>query len=265
VNRKLLLRILLGALLLGAYSLTAVPQARASALLTINVNGTIATCDNSTMAGVTACTVAGFQTVLGGSGVNAITLIAPLTINGVLLGDINLGSNNPGTPLIAFVLDSKSNVQNNSGAARTLMVDYAINNFTQPAGPNFLSASQTANWTVTTAGDSQSFQAWERNTNDLVVPGPATATAITALCVSPGGVTVSCAQSSPDTAIVVTSPFALTGRQVITMAPGTVGNFSGTSILSAIPQPVPEPSSAFLLVGTGILMFAGRQWRKRKN
>jgi hypothetical protein len=260
VRRTLLLQILLGGLLLGAYS----TNANASALLIIDVSGTSVSCDNSTAAGVAACIAAGFQTVLGASGVNAITLASALTINGVLFGDINLGSNNPGTPLSAFALDTKSNVQNNSGAARTVRVDFAINNFTQPAGPAFLSASQTANWTTSTAGDQQSFQAWERNTNDLVVPGPATATAITALCISPGGSTSPCGQSSPDTAITVTAPFALTGRQVITMAPGTVGSYTGTSFLSSIPQQVPEPSSVFLL-GTGMLMFAAHQWRKRKN
>jgi hypothetical protein len=154
-------------------------------------------------------------------------------------------------------------VQNNSGLARTLTIDFAVNNFTQPVGPAFLSASQTANWTVSSAGDQQSFQAWERNTNDLVVPG-GTATAITPLCISPGGTTVSCSQSSPDTMVGVTAPFAMTGRQIISMAPGTVASYTGTSILSSIPQQVPEPASVFLL-GTGVLMLAARQWRKRKN
>jgi hypothetical protein len=231
-------------------------------MMMIDVNGTVASCNNSTAAGVAACTAAGFATSLNASGVNAITLIGPLILNGVLFGDINLGSNNPGSALSAFVLDTKSNMQNNSGAARTVTVEFAINDFSQPVGPAFLSASQTANWTATTAGDQQTFQAWQRNDNLLVVPGGATA--ITPPCVSPGGITVSCAQSSPDTPVAVSAPFALTGRQVISMANGTVASYSGTSFLSAVPQQVPEPASV-LLLGTGILMLAGRQWRKRKN
>jgi hypothetical protein len=241
-------------------ALAVVPQTQASSLLSINVSGTIATCDNSTGAGVTACGAAGFTTALGASGINAITFTG--TINGVQFGNIFLSSNNPGSPSLAFALDTKFDVRNNSGLARTLTVDFAINNFTQPVGPAFLSASQTANWTTSTAGDSQAFTAWERNTNDLVVPGPAGAAATTPNCVSPGGVTAPCGQGSPDTAVSATAPFALTGRQMVTMSAGTVGTYSGTSTLSAIPQVAPEPSS-ILLLGTGMLLLAGRQRRKR--
>lgn len=244
-------------------TLTAAPQAHASAMLSITVSGTTVSCDNSTAAGVTACGMAGFTTSLNASGVNAITFVNQ-TVNGVLFGNVFLSSNNPGNPTNAFVLDTKFDVRNNSGAGRTVTVNFGINNFTNPTGPAFLSASQTANWTTTTAGDQQSFQAWERNTNDLVVPG-GTAVATTALCVSPGGTTVACSQQTGDTAVGVTSPFALTGQQIIAMANGTVGSYTGTSNLASIPQTqVPEPSSVILL-GTGMLFVAGRQWRKRKN
>ena len=237
-------------------ALTAVP-AQASSFLSLTVSGTTSICDNSTAAGVAACLSAGFATVVGASGVNAITFTNQ-TVNGVLFGNVSLGSNNPGTPTIAFVLDSKGDVRNNSGAARAVTVDFAINNFTQPVGPAFLSASQTANWTTSTAGDSQAFTAWERNTNDLVVPGPAGSAAATANCVSTGGVTSPCAQQSSDTAVSVTAPFALTGREVINMSAGTVANYSGTSTLSAIPQQAPEPSSILLLT-TGMLLLVGRK------
>jgi hypothetical protein len=239
-------------------ALTVVPAAQASSLLSLTVSGTTATCDNSTAAGVTACLAAGFSTSLGASGVNAITFTNQ-TVNGVLFGNVSLGSNNPGSPTIAFVLDSKGDVRNNSGASRTLTVDFAINNFTAPVGNAFLSASQTANWTTSTAGDSQAFTAWERNTNDLVVPGPAGSAATTANCVSTGGLTSPCAQqSATDTAVTVTAPFALTGREVINMSAGTVANYSGTSTLSATPLQTPEPSSILLLT-TGMVFLVGRK------
>jgi len=242
--------------------LTAVPQAQASSMLSLGVSGATVSCDNSTAAGVAACIAAGFSTVVGASGANAITFTG--VVNGVQLGNVFLSSNNPGTPTIAFALDVKFDIRNNSGAARTLTVDFAINNFTQPVGPVFLSASQSANWTTSTAGDSQTFIAWERNTNDLVVPG-GTAVATTVACVSPGGVTSPCGEQSPDTNVNVTAPFALTGRQVVTMAAGTVGTYSGTSTLSSVPQQAPEPASV-LLIGTGVVLLAGgRQWRKRRN
>lgn len=244
-------------------TLTAVPQAHASAMLSITVSGTTVSCDNSTAAGVTACGMMGFTTSLGASGVNAITFVNQ-TVNGVLFGNVFLSSNNPGNPTNAFVLDTKFDVRNNSGAARTITVNFGINNFTNPTGPAFLSASQTSNWTTTTAGDSQAFIAWERNTNDLVVPG-GTAVAVTPNCVSPGGTTVACSQASPDTSVAVTSPFALTGQQVISAAAGTVGSYTGTANLASQPNTqVPEPSSVILL-GSGMLFLAGRQWRKRKH
>ena len=228
------------------------PQAQASAFLSVDVDGTGFGCDNSTATGVAACAAWGYVTSLG---VDAITYTGGI-------GTVELSSNSPGTPTLAFAQDVKMNFINNTGATRTITVDFAVNNFTQPVGLAFLVASQTANWTASTAGDQQTFQAWERNTNDLIVPG-GTATAITPKCVS-AGATFSCSSQSADTPVGVTAPFALTGREVISMAVGTSGNFFGTSALNSPPQ-VPEPSNV-LLVGTGMLLLAGgRRWRKRKN
>jgi hypothetical protein len=63
----------------------------------------------------------------------------------------------------------------------------------------------------------------------------------------------------------VTAPFAVTGRQIITMASGTVGSYSGTATLSVVPQQVPEPVSILLIGGTGVLLLAGRRLRKNRN
>jgi hypothetical protein len=48
------------------------------------------------------------------------------------------------------------------------------------------------------------------------------------------------------------------------MANGTIASYTSTNTLTAEPTRVPELSSV-LLLGTGLLMLAGRKWRKRRK
>ena len=229
-------------------ALAVVPRAEASSFLSITVDGTTVTCTNTGACG------AGFTTAL-----NSNTIVFTGTVNGVSFGSVSLSGNSPGSPAVAFVLDSKFNLQNFSGVSHTITVDFGQNNFTQPVGAGFLNASQTANWTLSSAGDSQAFQSWLRNDNALTVPGGNT-NAISPNCVSPGGLSQSCASETLNVPATPTSPFALTGRQVITMANGTVASYSGTATLTA--NAVPEPGS-LLLLGSGLLFAYSRLRRRR--
>ena len=144
---------------------------------------------------------------------------------------------------------------------------FGQNNFTQPVGTGFLTASQTANWTLSTAGDNQAFTAWHRADNTFTIPGAGAGgtTAVAPLCVSGGGLGESCASQTPDVAGNPVAPFSLTGRQVIAMAPGTIASYTGTSVLTAQPTTtVPEPGS-MLLIGAGLLLLAGRQKLARRK
>ncbi len=243
--------------------LSFVSHVQASAFITIAVTGSPAvTCNNSSAVGVGLCTAAGFTTVLGGNSISA----GALSVGGYTLGSLNLTGNQPGNALTAFVLDSKFNVNHVSGfVTDTLTIDFGGNDFSLPAGPGlFLSSSQAANWTQSTAGDSQAFRGWGRDDNQLNAgPGGATAVAITANCVSPGGLTASCASQSPDSNFNETTPFALTGQEIITTALGTTASYSGTVAANAQPQQVPEPTS-LLLLGTSMLLLAGSRIRRRK-
>jgi hypothetical protein len=226
----------------------------------VNVDGTILTCDNSA-----ALCGAGFTTAVGSN-----TIQFSGTVNGVQFGEvgglvgIQLTGNSPGTPQIAFILDTKSSLTNVSAVLHTITIETGVNNYTAPVGAGFLHASQTANWTISSAGESQAFTVWLRNTNDFIIPG-GTAVANTVACVSPGGLAQSCDALTANVPINSTGPFALTQREVITLAPGSIGSYTATNALTATQIPtVPEPGSLVLL-GTGVLMMAAQQWRKRKK
>jgi hypothetical protein len=234
-----------------------VPSAQADAFLRIDVNGTTVSCLASGACG------AGF-TPAG----NSIQFTG--TVNGVSFGGggtvgVQVTGNQPGNLSIAFVLDTKTNLVNSSGAPRTVTVDFGGSDFIQPVGIGFLSASQAANWTLSAAGDTQAFTAWQRNDNSpSTIPG-GNSTAASPNCVSPGGITQSCSSTSGDVPAAPVAPYALTGRQVISMANGTVFSGSGTAAVTAQSRgEIPEPSSVFL-VGSGVLLFAGYRWRKRNK
>jgi hypothetical protein len=190
-------------------------------------------------------------------GSNTITFSG--TVGSYIFPDVTLNSNQPGTSALASTDLAIASLH--FFGTDSAVIDYGVNGYTSPTGLATLSASQTGILsTISGFSGSGAFQSWERNDNALTA-GPTGATAVsnasdcvftTLLCTGP-----TATFGSP----TVTSPFALTSRETVTGTPLFVlSTFRGTTNLTA----VPEPSSVWLL-GTGMLILAGRQIRKYRK
>jgi len=241
------------------------PAARADSFMSIAVSGfTSLTCDNSTSGGVTTCTANGFTTTLHS---NSIVTTSPtgISIGGYSISGVSLNGNSPGGALSSNILDQKFFVSDVS-ATSALVISVAQNNFALPLGsPLILSASQSGTGTNTVNGPAvQTFVGAADPLNSLT-PGAGTPDT-TPLCTLPTagpGLTTSCSATGVPASLARSGPFAISGVESILMAQGDVASFEGTVAVSA-PSSVPEPSSV-LLLGTGMIILAGRRLRRNRK
>jgi hypothetical protein len=244
--------------ILGATVLAVASTERAEAALFISIsaNAANATCDNSTPAGVTACTAAGFATSLDSNNIGFGGASGAFSVGGYTFsGSSGVNANVPGDVLSSFVSDSKLTVTHTAGDG-DLTVIFAAFNFTLPGGLLSLSASSTGNYTVANAGDVSNFTAWGRADNLPIIPGGTVA--VTPPCAPVPGAANNCATQSPDVLFTrLATPFALTGREIVHEAIGSIASYQGTAIVSSVPEP---PS--MLLFGTGLIALT-RRLRKR--
>jgi hypothetical protein len=248
MKRALVTGLLSTALLFGAAQ-----SARADAFLSLSNGSTTLTCNNSTGAGVAACTSAGFTTALGSNAITFGNGITSTSVGGYKVTSVTLGSNSPGDPSIAFAVDTKTKVQNISAGSTALTVNFAVNNFALPAGsPLILSTSQSGTFTRTSVGSQEAFTGYA-NAGNTLVPGVGAVSA-TPNCVNNGAISGSCATVGPDVLFGRSGPFALSGTQVINLNQGnSAASFAAQ--VNALPTPVPEPGSVVLLA-TGLLGIA---------
>jgi len=231
------------------------PAARADAFLSLHNDATTLTCNNSTAAGVTACTAAGFTTAVGS---NIITFSG--IVGGYNVGLVTLVANSPGTAALATATDTKTNATN-LGSVNPLQVAFAVNNFTLPGGnPLVLSASQSATFSTAAPLSSSAFTGFANAANTLA-PGVGTADP-TPACVNPVGAPPANACSSVGAPVLFVhgGAYAISGMEDINLNVGGTGNFTGTVDVS----PTPEPGSLVLLA-TGLIgvVGGGRRMRRR--
>jgi len=234
--------------------------AKADAFLSLQNQAVTLSCNNSTAAGVAACGSIGFTTVLGGSSISFTG-----SVGGYSVGDVTLVSNSPGSTGLAFVTDTKTNIQNISAGATALIVSFAVNNFALPAGsPPPLSASQAATFVTAAAGTSQVSTGWGNAANTLAT---ATGTAVTTpTCINPAAAPPVNACSSAGAPVLFTRAgnFALNGQETINLNQGGIANFQGAVAATPPSAAVPEPGSLVLLA-TGLFgLVGGRRMFRRK-
>jgi hypothetical protein len=236
--------------------------ASASAFLSLSNGAETVSCDNSAAFTATNCGT-GFTTVANSNTILFSSLaLGDGLVGGYAITSVTLTSNSPGTPTVAFALDTKTAVSNVSAGATDLAIQFAENNFTMPAGsPLSLSASQSGTFTVGVIGDQQGFTGFGNAANTLAIAGTAVATPD---CVNTAGTAPperACSTVGVPTLFNRVGNFALAGSELISLAQGSTASFTGTIAAQGV---VPEPAS-LLLLGTGFLAVGARARRRRNK
>ena len=252
MNRKLLT-------VMGSTALLAVggSTARADSFLSLNVNGTIVTCNNSLAFTATNCG-AGFSTVANGNVITFTGTVAGVNFGGGGITGVQLAGNQPGGATQSFSTDTKSLITNTLAAVANVTVSFASNNFSLPAGtPMAFNGTQTLNFVGGTGTVTQNFTGFGDATNTLT-PGTGSSS-VTPACVVNSAAT-SCASNGPTNTFARTGNYAMSGIETFALAQGQVINASGSVVATAAPEP-----TSLALLATGLFGLGGGVVRKRRN
>jgi hypothetical protein len=159
-------------------------------------------------------------------------------------------SNSSGSPTIADVLSAGVSIQNITSGDQTLTLLIGDRFFTNPVYPGAggLLLTSSVGTTVLVGGATNTLaytSCVDQGNGQNVCPGTYSVTSAPAMTAVGSSNATTSTPSSP-----LSAPFSMTEMLVMTLAPGSIVNYSASTLLT----PVPEPATMFL-GGLGLIAF----------
>ncbi len=161
-------------------------------------------------------------------------------------------------------------VRTGTAGVQTLFIEATDTDYLFPDGnPKFLDSSGSVTFRNTTGSDSSTFQSFFDPGNvpfATTIPSP-----LLAFLAPTGAGPFSDGDDAPSTPLGAQPiPYSLTNQTLITLGANATSTgirsaqFAGSTIVTAVPQVIPEPSS-FVLFGAGLLGLVATVRRRRKT
>ncbi|HTV90922.1 MAG TPA: hypothetical protein VME41_18065, partial [Stellaceae bacterium] len=169
------------------------------------------------------------------------------TSNGILLTLSSAGSNSPGTASLADVVSSTLQITNTSGAAESILINIGDVNFTAPTTPPDVIVNNHIGGTIVvpSALDTASLVSYVNESNGQ--------NATSGFATSPAAPNITGSGSFSQDSFLdlpsLTAPFSLTEVLSLTLGAGSSINYSTSTTLSPVPEPMSLTLFGSALVG----------------
>jgi hypothetical protein len=171
-------------------------------------------------------------------------------------------SNAPGNPSLAVVTSDEVDLINNSTSDQTIQIQISEDSFTAPVGTSGTLLSHIGGTVVIGSLDNTlSFQSCVDPGNNLrpvgilgvVCPGGTFASGISSVPITAAG---SFSNDKSISLASLTGPYSIQQSLVVTLGAGAEINWSASTSVAAATSTVPEPASAFLVLGMGLVSLS---------